>query len=216
MKTKFLVLLAVMLCALLLTGCATRGQLKSRDAEIASLRQQLEDAQNQCGVLEDEKKAAEDRARSLQSELDELSDRLKIEMEQREKYTMLRIPERLLFKFSQVSLSRSGMNLLNDIAEILGRYPEYDVRVEGHTDDRKIKPEFYDRFRSNWEFSTARATEVVRYLINRKGISPERMVAVGYGEYRSIASNDDAEGRSLNRRVEFFIAPQQPFRDIVE
>lgn len=214
MKAKFLVLASVLLLAAMLTGCATKGQLKARDAEIAELRQQLEEARNQCVILEDEKKAVEDRANTLQGELDDLSDKLQIEMEKSEKYTMLRVPERLLFNSSQASLSSGGRNVLNDIAEILTRYTEYDVRVEGHADNRKIKPEFYDKFRSNWELSTARATEVVRYLINKKGLSPERLIAVGYGENRPLASNDTVEGRQQNRRVEFYIAPQQIYKDL--
>jgi len=214
MKAKFLVLALVLLLAVMLTGCATKGQLKSRDAEIASLKQQLEEARNQCVILEDEKKTAENRANTLQSELNELSEKLQIEMEKSEKYTMLRVPEQLLFNSGQASLSSGGRDVLNDIAEILTRYTEYDVRVEGHADNRKIKPEFYDKFRSNWELSTARATEVVRYLINKKGLSPERLIAVGYGEHRPIASNDTAEGRQQNRRVEFYIAPQQIYKDL--
>ena len=216
MKTKLAALLVLVLLAAMLTGCATRSSLKARDAEIASLRQEVEEARNQCRILEDEIKVSEDRIKSLEGELGDLSDELKIEIEQNEKFTMLRIPEKLLFNSSQINLSRGGSNVLNDIAEILGRYPEFDIRIEGHTDNRPIKPEFYNLFRSNWELSTARATEVLRFLINKKGISPERMVAVGYGEYRPIATNDDIAGRAQNRRVEFFIAPSQKVKDLGE
>ena len=107
MSGKFLALPVAVLSVAVLAGCATRGQLKSRDAEIESLRQQLEDAQKQCGILEEEKTEAEARAKELENELNELSDRLKIEMEQSEKYTMLRVPEKLLFNLSQVRLSTS-------------------------------------------------------------------------------------------------------------
>jgi chemotaxis protein MotB len=126
----------------------------------------------------------------------------------------LRVPDRLLFAFSSARISQSGMSLLDDIADIFGRYPEYNIRVEGHTDNKKIKPEFYDKFRSNWELSTARATAVVRHLVSRYNIDPERLVAVGYGEYRPIATNDTSEGRSKNRRVEFYIAPNMPSKSI--
>jgi len=210
MKAKMAVLVIILLLGAMLMGCASRGTVRAREAEIASLKQQLEEAQNQCKVLEKELDDAEGRANQLQGELDQLSDELQIEMEKNDKYTMLRVPEQLLFNFSQVSLSSGGQSVLNDIAEILGNYTEFDIRVEGHTDNRKIKPEFYEKFRSNWELSTARATEVVRYLVNKKDIGPERMIAVGYGEYRPIASNDDTEGRRQNRRVEFYIAPSNP------
>jgi chemotaxis protein MotB len=216
MKSKLPVLVLSLTLAALLAGCATRGALRERDTQIAELKQQLEDARNQCIVLEDEKKEVQERADSLRNELNALSEELQIEKEQTEKYTMLRVPEKLLFGFSQASLSQKGRNLLDDIADILQRYPEYDVRVEGHTDNKKIKPEFYDKFKSNWELSTARATEVIRYLINKKGISPERLIAVGYGEHRPVASNDTAEGRQQNRRVEFYVVKARPVEDISE
>jgi chemotaxis protein MotB len=214
MKRRLFALVVIVLFAALLSGCATRGSLKARDAEISSLKQQVIDAQNQCKVLTDERDAAEGRAKELEGELNDLSDKLKIEMEKTENYTMLRVSEKLLFKSSQASLSNSGMSVLNDIADVLAKYAEYDVRIEGHTDNRKIKPEFYDKFKSNWELSTARATEVVRYLTSKKDVAPKRMIAVGYGEYRPIASNDDAAGRSQNRRVEFYIAPANPIVDL--
>jgi chemotaxis protein MotB len=208
--------MSILALAAIFAGCATKGQLKERDTEIATLKQQLEDARNQCVILEDEKKAAESRADALQDELNQLSDKLKLETEQSGKYTMLRVPEKLLFDFSQVLLSGEGRSLLDDIAGILNKYEEFDIRVEGHADNRKVKPEFYDKYRSNWEISTARATEVVRYLVNKKGISPERLIAVGYGEYRPLASNDTAEGRQQNRRVEFYITEQGLVKEIPE
>lgn len=216
MRIKILVLVSALLVAAMLTGCATKGQLRARDAEIESLKQQLEDARSQCVILENEKKEIQDRANELQGELDDLSSKLQIEMEKSEKYTMLRIPEQLLFSSGQSNLSSDGKSVLNDIAQILAKYTEYDVRVEGHADNRKIKPEFYDKYRSNWELSTARATEVVRYLINKKSIGAERLIAVGYGDNRPIASNDTAEGRKQNRRVEFYISPQPVYKDIAK
>lgn len=216
MRTKILALVSALLLAAMLTGCATKGQLRARDAEIESLKQQLEDARNQCVVLENEKNDIQNRADQLQSDLNDLSDKLQIEMEKSEKYTMLRIPEQLLFRSGQSNLSSDGRNILNDIAGILSKYPEYDVRVEGHADNRPIKPEFYDKYRSNWELSTARATEVVRYLIGKKDISADRLIAVGYGDNRPIASNDTVEGRKQNRRVEFYISPKRVYKDIAK
>ena len=78
----------------------------------------------------------------------------------------------------------------------------YNVRVEGHTDDRPIRTM---QFPSNWELSTTRATQVLRYLIAISGIPPERLSAMGYGEYRPVAPNETAEGRAANRRVDLVI-----------
>lgn len=78
---------------------------------------------------------------------------------------------------------------------------DYEIIVEGHTDNVPI---FTKQFASNWELSTARATGVVRYLVN-KGISPKKISAIGYGEYRPVVSNDTPENRQKNRRVVFFV-----------
>jgi chemotaxis protein MotB len=214
MKRYILPAVAVTVIVALTAGCASRSSLRERDAEIASLKEQLENVQNNLSDADDAMRAAEERNRSLQAELNELSEKARLDLEAKEKYTILRVPDRLLFGFSSARISESGITLLDDIAGIFGRYPEYDVRIEGHTDNIKIKPEFYDKFRSNWELSTARATAVVRHLAYRHNIDPERLVAVGYGEYRPVATNDTSEGRNQNRRVEFYIVPTLPAKNV--
>ena len=80
----------------------------------------------------------------------------------------------------------------------------HDIGIEGHTDNEPIK---YSGWKSNWELSTARALSVLHYLIDEKGVAPIRVSAIGYGEYRPIASNSNKEGRQANRRVEIVILP---------
>ncbi|MCK4639998.1 MAG: OmpA family protein, partial [Candidatus Marinimicrobia bacterium] len=77
-----------------------------------------------------------------------------------------------------------------------------EIRVEGHTDNWQIRGGKYD---SNWELSSARALEVVKYLSAVSGIGEGNFSALGYGEFRPIADNNSEEGRSINRRVEIFI-----------
>lgn len=78
----------------------------------------------------------------------------------------------------------------------------FNLRVEGHTDNTPIHTA---QFPSNWELSTARATFLLQYLISRANIPPARLSAVGYGEYRSVASNETGEGRASNRRVDLVV-----------
>lgn len=78
------------------------------------------------------------------------------------------------------------------------------VIVEGHTDNLPIRTRQYE---SNWELSTARATNVVRSLVQDYALPPQPLAAIGYGEFRPVAPNDTPEGRSRNRRVVFFIKP---------
>ena len=76
------------------------------------------------------------------------------------------------------------------------------IRIEGHTDDVPIHSA---RFASNWELSTARATAVVQWLIEREGMTPSRLSAAGYGEFHPRVPNDSTEARARNRRVDVVI-----------
>jgi chemotaxis protein MotB len=90
--------------------------------------------------------------------------------------------------------------VVDKVAAALGRLPN-KLSVEGHTDNTPIS----GRYPSNWELSTARATTVLRELIERHGLSPARLSAAGYADERPVAPNDTADGRSANRRVELVV-----------
>lgn len=93
---------------------------------------------------------------------------------------------------------------LRQVAESLADSP-YDVRVEGHTDTTPIHNSMFD---SNWELSSARATHIARMLLQMRALSPEQISAAGYAEYHPIATNDTAEGRAENRRVDLVVMPR--------
>lgn len=76
------------------------------------------------------------------------------------------------------------------------------IQVEGHTDNRPLGPS--SRFRSNWELSSARAFSVLKFFM-KEGVAPEKMSAVGYGEFKPVSSNDTSQGRAKNRRIEINI-----------
>jgi chemotaxis protein MotB len=111
------------------------------------------------------------------------------------------VTDQVLFAPGQAAVQEGGVTILATIAAAVRDLP-HRISVEGHTDDRPIGTA---RYRSNWELSTARATEVVRYLVDEAGIAPARIAAAGYGDTRPVASNDSAEGRALNRRVEVVV-----------
>lgn len=93
---------------------------------------------------------------------------------------------------------------LRQIAAKLGNTP-YDLRIEGHTDNVPIHDA---EFNSNWELSTARATSIARLLLELKATSPDKLSAAGYAEFHPVASNETAEGRALNRRVDLVVLPR--------
>ena len=98
-------------------------------------------------------------------------------------------------------MSSAGSQVLSTVASNVTSYQDYDIRVEGHTDNVPIGPVLARTFKSNWELSVARAASAVRFM-SENGVDASRLSAVGYGEFSPIASNDSADGREQNRRVE--------------
>ena len=115
--------------------------------------------------------------------------------------TVISMNDSLLFPASEADVTDSTKKTLDQFANSLKAFPN-PVRVEGHTDNSPIQG---GKYPSNWELSTARATNVVRYLINQHGIPPTRLTASGYGEFRPIAQNSTIEGKQKNRRVDIVI-----------
>jgi chemotaxis protein MotB len=108
----------------------------------------------------------------------------------------LAMSDSILFFPADATLSQSGEQVLNELAVMLKQRP-WHILVEGHTDNQPIST---PRYASNWELSSSRATSVTRYLIGR-GISPQRLSAIGYADTRPMTSNNDEIGRGKNRRV---------------
>ena len=107
----------------------------------------------------------------------------------------------VLFDLGKSELKPSVKAILSEIAGLIKELPN-NIIVEGHTDNKPIRR---GRFASNWELSIARAFSVIKYFINQEGIKPQRLSAVGYGEYKPLYSNDTDEHCALNRRIEIDI-----------
>lgn len=118
-----------------------------------------------------------------------------------ERGVIVRFADQVLFDLGSADLKAEALQVLDALADILEGIPNH-VRVEGHTDDLPIHNE---RFPSNWELSTARATTVLRYLIETHGMSPEALSAAGYGEYQPLTPNESTEERARNRRVDIVL-----------
>ena len=111
------------------------------------------------------------------------------------------LTDKLLFKPGDGHLQSSSVWILDGIASAVQGLPN-DLAVEGHTDSQPIHTTNYP---SNWELSTDRATSVLRYLIERDHVAPERICAAGYADTRPLADNATAEGRARNRRVDIVV-----------
>jgi len=110
------------------------------------------------------------------------------------------------FDVGKADIKPEFMLILDEITRILSTMPESRIRVEGHTDNVPIST---PQFPSNWDLSAARALSVVKSLALRGGVNPSKLSAVGYGEYRPLAPNDNAENRQKNRRIEIYVDYQK-------
>lgn len=126
----------------------------------------------------------------------------KIEVEQNEQYITLNFKDGILFDSGKADLKANALGALDIVANELAKYPENDVKVEGHADNMPINT---PRFPNNWYLSAARAISVAMYFTDTKGFSPERISAEGFGEFRPKVPNDTPANRSINRRVEIKI-----------
>jgi len=120
---------------------------------------------------------------------------------QDERGLVIRIMESAAYAPGTANLKTQMYSILNVLKRELDTLPNH-VRIEGHTDDRPIATA---RFPSNWELSTTRATQVVRYLVEELKFDPRRISALGFGQYRPVASNASPMGRTKNRRVDIIV-----------
>lgn len=124
------------------------------------------------------------------------------------------LSDNMLYKSGSYQISTRAGETLSKIAKVLNDYNEYELLVEGNTDNVPISRE---NIRNNWDLSALRASSVVQVLQNDYGIDPARMTAGGRGEYNPVADNDGEAGKRRNRRTEIIITPKlDQFMDLIE
>jgi len=178
-----------------------KDRLKAEEAEKASLEQERAAKEAEIQRLT---KTHEDLTKSLEAEIAkgdikirQVRDRLTINM-----------VDRVLFDSGQAKVKPAGLKVLKQVSDILKKVADKQIRIEGHTDNVPIRGKLKERYPTNWELSTARATNVVRYLIEEGGVDQVNLAAVGYADTRPVASNDGEEGRTTNRRIEITLYPK--------
>lgn len=129
----------------------------------------------------------------------------KITMRQEARGLVISVKDTVFFYAGSADLGPRAKEIISNVAAILSDVPN-SIRIEGHTDNIPIHNA---RFYSNWELSTARATNVLHYLVKSSGLSPDRLSAAGYGEYRPVESNSTEQGRSSNRRVDIVVVDDE-------
>ena len=123
------------------------------------------------------------------------------------------LADNMLYKSGSYEINSRAAQTLSKIAKIIKDYKDYDVLIEGNTDNVPIKK---TNIRNNWDLSTLRASSVVQALQNDYGVDPKRLTAGGRGEYNPIASNDTELGKQRNRRTQIIITPKlDEFMDLI-
>ncbi len=178
-----------------------QDRLKSEEAEKARLEKERAAKEEEIRRLT---RAQEELSKSLQDEIakgnitiQRVRDRLTINM-----------VDKVLFDSGRADIKPAGLKVLKQVGDIVGNVPNKQIRIEGHTDNVPIGARIKDRFASNWELSTARATSVVRYLIDAGGIDRQVISAAGYADTRPVADNETDEGKASNRRIEIVLYPK--------
>ena len=192
------------------------SELEANAARIAKEREQLRQEQSQlAATLEQERLAKEEEIKRLTRTQEELSKSLQDEISKgnitiqqvRDRLT-INMVDRVLFDSGQAQVKPAGIKVLKQVGDVLGKITDKQIRIEGHTDNVPISSKLQNRFKTNWELSAARATTVVRYLIDQGGVDRQYLSAVGYADTHPLASNDSEEGRSSNRRIEIVLYPK--------
>jgi chemotaxis protein MotB len=127
---------------------------------------------------------------------------------------VMRMSEHTLFGLGSADIAAEALPLLQKVGAIISK-TAYLIRIEGHTDNLPIHTE---RYPSNWELSTARAVNVLRYFIKNHHVDPRRLAAEGFSEFHPLVANDTVENREKNRRVEIIFStkerPKTPIEEI--
>lgn len=125
----------------------------------------------------------------------------KVQVIEEKDYLLIRLDQEIFFASGSADIVPEGKEVLSSLAPSL-RELENEIMISGHTDN---VPQTNKKYETNWELSTARATNVVRYLVEIENLEPSRFTATGNGEYRPVGDNNTPEGRQKNRRIEIKI-----------
>jgi chemotaxis protein MotB len=197
-------------------GVRERGlgrRLKEEDERYTKLAAECDKVASELKQTVAEKEKIESELKRVQGELaQKLEPEIQkgnVRIRRRGQELVLDMADDILFDTGQAEVSERGQTILQQIAHSLAELREYAIQVAGHTDStRVVNLKTQERFATNWELSSARATNVVRFLQERGKIPGQRLVAAGFGEFRPASSNATDDGRRKNRRIEILLLPR--------
>lgn len=186
----------------------SRDHAAAVEVEYLKLKQDLNATQKQLDELKEARRHAEAGAevyRNLEQKLKAMIDSRTLAVELRKGRMLVKLPDQILFDPGKAELKTEGQGALRQVAAALKEIPDRDFLVAGHTDNQPIKA---SAFKSNWDLSTARAVNVVRFL-QQEGVTPSHLAAAGYSEFDPrVEAPATPEERAQNRRIEIVVMPK--------
>ncbi len=183
-----------------------KARLEQLGQNVETLTKDKAEAAARLEELRKQKAAADARLatfKSLLSKLRAMIDSGQLKVIIRKGRMIIALPNDILFDSGKTSVKKEGKAALEKVAQVLATVADRDFLVAGHTDDLPIKTA---QFPSNWELSTARAVEVVRFLVT-KGMTGKVLSAAGFAEFDPVIANDSDDHRAQNRRIEIVLQP---------
>ncbi len=194
----------------LLAQLEAKGQaLAAENARLAKLKKELEDRSNRVAELENVIAAKDAAMTQLKNAISRALTDFEgkgLTVEQRDGKVYVSMENKLLFGSGSWAVGTDGRKAVQQLGSVLGVNPDIAVLIEGHTDD--VPYQGNSQLSGNWDLSTKRATAIVNILRENAAISPENLTAAGRGEFAPIASNNTAEGKAKNRRIEVILTPK--------
>ena len=188
---------------------AKEQALAAENARLDKLKQELEARSQRVAELENviaSKDAAMTRLKNAISKALTNFEGNGLTVEQRNGKVYVSMENKLLFESGSWAVGTKGKQAVKQLGEVLAENPDIAILIEGHTDNVPYKGN--TQLSGNWDLSAKRATAIVNILRENEAINPENLTAAGRGEYAPIASNDSAEGKAQNRRIEVILTPK--------
>ncbi len=185
------------------------GKLQQQVESLETARRQLEEAGAKLSSKVEEKEKEIEAIKGAQEELEQkFKKEIKkghVAIKSAKGQLVVDLMDKILFESGEAELNESGREVLRKVGTTLRKLKRNVIQVGGHTDSVPISPKLKDLFPSNWELSTTRAVNVVRFLEWKSKIPSKRLIAAGFAHTRPVASNNTAKGRRRNRRIEVML-----------
>jgi chemotaxis protein MotB len=188
---------------------AKEQALATENSRLENLKKELEQRSNRVAELENMIAAKDAAMTQLKNAISKALTDFEgkgLTIEQRDGKVYVSMENKLLFKSGSWAVGVQGKRAVQQLGSVLGDNPEIAVLIEGHTDN--VPYTGTSQISGNWDLSTKRATAIVNILQENNAINPENLTAAGRGEFAPIASNDSAENKAKNRRIEVILTPK--------